>query len=991
MHPFLCNETAYSFKGSTLTIEDLISHAKNHGFSHMVLCDTTMHAAYKFYHQAIKAGIKPIIGLQFKLESTFDSMPLQVAVYAHNQQGYQQLLKLASVSAVYQIVTFETLKTYGDEMTLVVDTSEGEVAHLLNQKDHKAVKTLFETLRTLTQSFYLGVGDQALKTQFNVPCVPFYRAMYLQEDDAPTHDVLKRILQVESQSTQAQPLNLVETLSQDLDAELAAFLSKHALSLTFKEARLPSYQTPDDIPSDKYLRALSKKGLGKRLSKTKKPYQAYEKRLEKELKTIHELGYDDYFLIMWDVIKYARSEHILVGPGRGSAPGSLVSYALGITSVDPIEHGLLFERFLNAARMSMPDIDVDFPDRKRDQVVRYVKERFGETCVALICTFGTFLTKSALRDSARVLNVDKRYVEEAIQTVKNYDSVSALFGDADVKNRMKQDETLKTWFHAASKLEGLPRHVSTHAAGVVLTDQPLIDYTAIQPGLNTMYQTQYEQADLEDLGLLKMDFLGLRNLTLIEDVVEQINIETETLIDVYKLPIDDEATFRMLRDKSTTGIFQLESDGMRQLIKQMKIRCFDDIQVVLALYRPGPMESIPHFLARRFNKENVEQISVEIDDILKPTQGILLYQEQIMAIAVRFAGYSLNEADLLRRSVSKKDANTLEKERKHFIKKATEQNRDKALAERIYDYIVKFANYGFNKSHSVAYGLVAYWMAYLKANYPAQFLAVLMQSALNNASSMRHYMQELHEYGLKLISPDINLSTDRFVKKNHALYYPLSGIKNIGKTTIEAFKALKSVDTTSYAHFVKSTQGVFNKRHHEYLIYSGACDGFKLNKRTMKENLDALLHFLDYDESFALSDFVFERYEEYDEAILREKEIEAIGFNIRYDEFKTYEPSAVKHQWLWPTNLKDAPLHQKLTVIARITRLKTITTKQGKNMAFITLSDRAVDMDSVCFPQTYMTSEALLKEQTFKIFEGVVKLKDGSRQFVIDRVRETRL
>ena len=992
MQPKLFGESTYSFQGSNLTLSSMVSHAKRQDFSYLVLTDTTMHAAYKFYQSCSQNGLKPVIGLQIMLEPAFTSTPLHVVGYARNRSGYEQLLQLASVSAVYGEIKLKTLKKHQKNVSFVVDAASGEFKTLVENENISAQKTALESLQGYVETLYLGYDVFEKYSHLKIDKIPFTKACYHETDDLKVYKVLEEIMQKTKRDLTGFTAFCEPDHHTNEEAmkKIKAFLDVHALSIDFAQAKLPAYPTPKGVSSERYLRALSVKGLGKRLDKRKDNNNEYRSRLEKELKIINELGYDDYFLIIWDVIKYARSKNILVGPGRGSAPGSLVAYALGITSIDPLAHGLLFERFLNAARQTMPDIDIDFPDHSRDEVVRYTRDRFGEQYVALICTFGTFLSKSALRDSARVLSIDKKYVDEMIRKISQYDTIAEMLKqDADVQNRMRSHDALKEWLFIASRIESLPRHVSTHAAGLILSEQPLIRYTAIQPGLNTLYQTQYEQADLEAMGLLKMDFLGLRNLSMIEAVLALIEHDSGKTLDVHHLPLDDKHTFKMLRQKSTTGIFQLESAGMRKLIKDMQIKDFNDIQIVLALYRPGPMESIPRFLNRRFNKEKIKPIAKEVDEILAPTQGILLYQEQIMAIAVAFAGYSFNEADILRRAVSKKDAESLELERKNFVKNALNQGKPEKLAHEIYDYIVKFANYGFNKSHSVAYGLIAYWMAYLKANYPAQFIAVLMQNALNNADLMRHYIQEMHEYGLRLGKPSIHKSGLQFHKEKDVLHYPLLGIKNLGKSSIKAFMEIRSSSKyTSFSTFVKATRTIFNRRHLEFLIYAGACDDFKLNKKTMIENLSPLLNFLEYDESLDLGDFVYTEYPEYDPQTLKKMESDAIGFNIDYDDFKPFEPLVAERGYLWPTSLEQAPTRKTITIIGKLTNIKVIETKTKKAMAFVQISDRITDLDAVCFPDTYEKFGSKLEKGLVLLFNGMVRMKDDRRQFILDKVSE---
>ncbi|MFW6319922.1 MAG: DNA polymerase III subunit alpha, partial [Bacillota bacterium] len=781
-------------------------------------------------------------------------------------------------------------------------------------------------------------------------------------------------------------------LSADETSTLSRFIKQHTFNLTIKHPELPSYPKTQGLSSEAYLQMLSLKGLDKRLKNTiHADYTVYTKRLKYELKTIHSLGYDDYFLIVWDVVKHAKKAGYLVGPGRGSAPGSLVAYVLGITDIDPIRFDLLFERFLNKDRVSMPDIDIDFPDYAREAIIAYTQETFNQENVSYICTFGTFLTKSALRETARQFKIDTKLINEIIKYSVNYKSIDEMINtDRDVQNRMKQYDNVNTWLNIAKNVEGLPKHVGTHAAGIIISDEPIIEYTPIQSGLQGGYQTQFEQTDLEAIGLLKMDFLGLRNLSMIETIINDIKVHENKTINMYKLPLNDEKTFALLREHSTSGIFQLESRGMRQLIKNMQIKAFDDIVAILALYRPGPMESIPTYLKRRHKEEKVTYLTDVLKPILESTYGILLYQEQIMAIASNFAGYTMSEADLLRRAVSKKVSKELEDERHRFVRKAKENNHDEALAHEIYDYIVKFANYGFNKSHSVAYALISYWMAYLKANFPAYFISVLMQSALSNETLMREYIQEAMQLDLTVSPPHIEHSDARFMMKHNVIYYPLTGIKNIGKSIYQAINdARKEKPFNSFVDFIARTYKNVNKRQYQYLIYAGACDTFGINKQTMINNIESIIHFLDYQGDIGLDDYVFTEVKEFTTSELKAFEQEAIGINLSFDPLKSYAKYLKMDQYNTVTDcLTTNQLNQPIKLIAYVSKIKEITTKKGDRMAFLTLEDKVRTMDAVVFPSVYINIANIITENTVYGFNGKVSIKQKNRQFIVEKLTQ---
>ncbi|MFW5894318.1 MAG: DNA polymerase III subunit alpha [Bacillota bacterium] len=984
-------ESAYSFRGSNITMDALFAHAKKMDASALVLTDTRMHAAYKFYKRCEQHQITPVIGVQVDAAPFFKDKPLKLIVYAQNEKGYNNLMKLSTMNAVYGPLELSAIAEHITDTSVVINTLEGEMEALNQEAQSSALKTITHEVFALDTDVYLGIAP-SLDDPKDPRLLPLDRTFYLTSDDAGVLDALlkihetQRMVQDDEDASFKSPSEL-QTLYRAPE-KIRKFIDNHKLSLNVPEASLPKFSTPKGVTSPRYLEALSTKGLerridGKRLNKDK-----YYNRLKKELKVINDMGYDDYFLIVWDVVRYAKQAGILVGPGRGSAPGSLVAYALGITSMDPLQHGLLFERFLNKARLNMPDIDIDFPDDKRDKVIQYTQKKYGSRYVSLICTFGTFLKRSSIRDTARVFGIDKTLIDETLRSLKHYDSIQAMIAnDPDVKNRMDYNENIGKWLNVAARIEGIPRHVSTHAAGIILSDKPLITYTPLHPGLNDIYQTQFEQSDLEAMGLLKMDFLGLRNLTMIENILDDIETTHGRKINLHRLPLDDPKTYRLLREKSTTGLFQLESSGMRSLIRRLQPRTFDDIAMALALYRPGPMESIPTFLKRRQNKEKIESLAPEIDPILKPTQGILLYQEQIMALAAKFAGYSLNEADILRRAVSKKDRETLENERRNFVGKAVGNGKDKALANSIYDYIVRFADYGFNKSHSVAYGLVAYWMAYLKAHYPAEFLIELMHTALSNAQQMRQYMQEALDLGLEVSKPDVQYSGVRFTKMDKVLYYPLSGIKNLGKKDAETIvEARRSKRFTSFTDFVRRTVHGLNRRHYEFLIYSGALDGLEDNRRMMVENLDAVLTFAKYESAIDSDDFMMSDVESYDFETLRRLEFQALGLNIEFDLLKPYEKMMEQKDIYLPKDVENLPLNRKLTMLGVVGQVKEIQTKKGDAMAFVTLEDRITNLDGVFFPNVYGRLKTPPKEGEVLLFKGVIRLRDDKRQLVIENI-----
>jgi len=899
----LYTQSVYSFNGSVLKLERLLEHAQKKGTS-VALADHHMHAAVPFLNLAWRHNLTPLLGIEITLETSQN--PVKALLYARGEKGYYALLKCETIYAFKGHLSMQDLRPYQTDVSLII------WPELLEAVDLEHIQS---NLEWVYQTRDLSVStDRVLR----------------DEEPVELERLMKGILDVPSDDSHS----LKDTFTQG--DEVDDFIAVHGLHFTLKNAQLPKFQTPDNVGVTAYLKALAQKGLTRRLQLNPKPEKPYLERLEKELNVIASLHYEDYFLIVWDIIKEARRRKIMVGPGRGSAPGSLVAYALGITHVDPIEHDLLFERFLNQARKTMPDIDLDFPDDERDQLLAYLNEAYGADHVGLIATFGTFLTRSSLRDSARILKVDKKRLNQIMEAVKSYDSVAAMIqSDVNVKDWMSRDAATKKWLDLAALLEGYPKHIGTHAAGVILSDQPLTEYTALSPGLSNMSQTQLEQKVLESLDLLKIDLLGLRNLSLIRDILNQVNAKLKRPLELSRIRLTDAKTFDGFKTQSMNGIFQMESTGMRRFIKRMQPDQFEDIVALLALYRPGPMESINDYLKRRRNETEVKTIHASIDPILAPTYGIIIYQEQIMRIATDFAGYTLEEADLLRRAVSKKDRKTLELERSRFVETATTHKRAASLAESIYDLIVRFADYGFNRSHSVAYAMIAYWMMYLKAHHPGEFIAVMMRQAIHQESLMHQYIMDAKMHNLEVVSPNILTSQMHFVIEYEALIYPLSGIKNLGRdTVIKLMDVREKEGFDSFLDFIQKTQGILNTRQWTYLIYAGALDAFGLTHQTMIENLDALKTFAQLTGE-SLSDFKLTEHEEYPPEMLESHEKLALSINLKYHVYHPYL-KYLKHP---DVNTLDDAYDAKKNgpILAMITRINPITTKQGESMAFLTL------------------------------------------------------
>ena len=994
-------ETNYAMNGSTIRVKDVVKQAVSYGYTSLAITDPRMYGVIKFYKECKLQSIKPIIGLSIYIEGLNETSKNKVILYAKNNKGYQNLLKIASISSMSNIVTLQELKMYKNGLIAVVVSDESELYNAYNNKQSNTVREFKTMLETHVDEFYLSLSttdtfNTDLRKLFLFVVLP--KASYLQPEDKEINKVLSKIFSTENDSLLGENKDELFKSQEEILKEYSSYpdalenTSKIAESCTveidFSTTHLPKYKVKDNISAKDYLHALVFKGLDKRIRGLKVDKRKYIERLNYELNVINTMGYNDYFLIVWDFVKYAKQNKYLVGPGRGSAAASLVSYCLGITSVDSIAHELVFERFLNPERITLPDIDMDIPDDKRDDVIKYVRDYYGVDRVASICTFGTFKSKSAIRDTARVLNFEGVLLNQLAKESDKYNSVSEMLENSDtIINIITQNKEAKNLLILASKVEGLLRHVSTHAAGIIVTENNMTLHTPVQEGLLDMIQTQYEAKDLEDLGLLKIDFLGLRNLTSIDKICQLIEYKEKKKIDIYKVPLNDQKTFDLLKRVDTTGLFQLESRGMRSLIGQMQIDSFEDIVTILALFRPGPMENIPSYIKRRNNEEKVTYPHKILEDVLKPTNGIIIYQEQIIQIANLFAGYSLGEADVLRRAVSKKTLDVLQKERQNFIQKAKKLNRDEKTSNEIYDYIVKFANYGFNKAHSVAYAMVSYWMAYLKANYPKYFISILTTSVIGSESMMKEYIFEANKLGVKILPPSVNSSNHIFNPEDNNLRFPLLGIKNLGRNTVRDFiEVRKEGKFKSYFDFVRRTHKVLNKRVIESLIYAGALDEFNYTKHTMIDQLEEVVNFSLYGDYINQDEFVITDIEEYPYETLKENEKSVLGFNLFINPLINHVDYIKKHKLLVPSQINESYINKEIRLVAVLSRVKQINTKNNQEMAFITVDDEATKLNGVLFTSTYARFKDELRKGEVYLLKGKIDNRNNEIQLIVNNL-----
>lgn len=752
------------------------------------------------------------------------------------------------------------------------------------------------------------------------------------------------------------------------------------MTIETDKMHLPQYPLPVKATSESYLRQLCIVGLKKRFKGQTVP-EKYIQRLKKELLVINKMGFNDYFLIVFDYVRYAKNHRILVGPGRGSAAGSLVSYVLGITNVDPIEFDLFFERFLNEERISMPDIDIDFQDDRRDEVVDYVINKYGQQHVGQIVTFSTYGPKVAMKDLGKVISVPLPKLElitKYIPTGKNKKTVREVYETSYAfQNLINQEPALKRILPAICVVEHLPRNISMHAAGVVLSSNPLDEIVPLTKGPNHHLLTQYSKDYIEDAGLLKMDFLGLKNLTIISYILKSIEKQDHIQLNLNELNYHDQKTFDMLGAGDTLGVFQLESAGMKNLLRQMKPRCLNDIIDAIALYRPGPMSEISHFLARRFQKEKIEYAVPELKDILESTNGIFIYQEQIMQVAQVIAGFSLSKADILRKAMSKKTASLMASMKDEFINGAIAQGYSREIAQKIFDLIEKFADYGFNKSHSVAYGIVAYQLAYLKANYPLAFYSAVLTNEQNSDKNKTNYIAEARKYGIKILLPSVNYSTNRFELENGNLRYSLLGIKNVGMAGYKAIveeREKNGLFLDLFDFISRMDNSKVNSKMFESLVDAGAFDEFHLNRATIKANLPKLTEYADLKRSIGIDEPPILDHMNENRMMKLEAEKNVLGVYLSKHPI-VYVKQKLNSSVI-PVSLLNQYVSKKVDVVLYISRIKPIVDKKGNEMCFIEGYDETGNIEGVVFSFAYQKAKSILEKGKIVYIEGKIDNRD---------------
>lgn len=1063
----------FSLLDGAARVKSLAQKAAQMGMPAMALTDHgVMYGVIDFYKAAKEAGIKPVIGCEVYVaprgrqdrDPRLDSRQYHLVLLAKNQEGYRNLMELVtrgfSEGFYYKPrVDHELLARFKGGLVALSACLAGEIPSLLLQEQYEGAVKLVSFYKEVfgAENFFLELQDHGLPEQSRLntellrlardtatPLVVTNDLHYVEKQDAEAHEVLLCIqtgktLDDENRmrfGTSEFYLKSAEEMADlfgpgRIDPEVRESAMDNTFAVAeacnvdfdFHSTYLPVYRLPEEEDENSYLRKVSFAGAKKRFGDPLPP--AVLERLEYELGVIRQMGYASYFLIVWDFVRYAHENGVLVGPGRGSAAGSLVAYCLEITNIDPLKYGLLFERFLNPERVTMPDIDIDFCFERRERVIDYVVNKYGEANVAQIITFGTMAARAAVRDVGRALSFPYAEVDRIAKMIPmelNISIEEALQKSPDLREIYEKDERVNKLLSLSMALEGLPRHASTHAAGVVISREPLVKYVPLQKTGEDGMVTQFPMGTLEQLGLLKMDFLGLRTLTIMEEAVRLIRESTGHIVDISNLPLDDEATYQLLSQGDTDGVFQLESSGMRSILRELKPNVFEDIIAVVALYRPGPMEQIPTFIQSKHGQIPIQYPHPKLEPILKETYGVMVYQEQIMQVAATMAGFSLGEADLLRRAIGKKKREILDQQREVFVEGCKKNGHPEKLANEIYDLIVKFASYGFNKSHAAAYALVAYQTAYLKANYPTQFMAAQLTGVMSQSEKVASYISACRRSGITVLPPDIQESDANFtVCGEKQIRFGLSAVKNVGLGAVESILAARReggpfVSLSDFCSRVDLRS--CNKKVLENLIKSGAFDSLGANRNQLLAAMDDVLsacqclqrerqsgqmsmfELVDEDSGWVpLKD----NLPDLPPPAPKEKldmEKEALGLYASGHPLEDYRPILEMLPGLKQVNeLKETQDNEPVLVAGMVSALKTIVTKKGKPMAFFQLEDLTGALEVVVFPEPYeefrkdLDNDKVVavwgrtstrEEEDVKILvERILPLPDEAREVVI--------
>ena len=1052
--------TEYSLLDGACRIDGIMDRVKELGQDAVAITDHgVMYGCIDFYKAAKAAGVKPIIGCEVYVARRnmsdrihgIDNDPYHLVLLCENRQGYENLCKMVSEAFIQGFygkprVDLALLQKYHQGLIATSACLAGGIPQYLLQEDYDAAKAYALKMADIfgEGNFYLELQDHGIDEQRPVnqgveriaretglPLVVTNDAHYLRKEDAAMQDVLLCIQTGKTVDDENRMRFEQEEFYLKSEEELRQLFPNHDaafentvkiadrcnLEFTFHEYHLPSFPVPEGYTNAEYFREICMNGFRERYEN---PPQEYCDRLEYEIGVISRMGYINYYLIVWDFIRYAKEQGIPVGPGRGSGAASIVAYCMHITEVDPMKYALIFERFLNPERVSMPDFDTDFCQERRPEVIEYVMRKYGADHVAQIATFGTMAARGAIRDVGRALNftyAETDVVAKQVPSTPHITLEQALEQSPKLKEMYDGDERVKKLIDTARSLEGMPRNTSTHAAGVVITADPVSTYLPLSRNDDTIV-TQYTMTTIEELGLLKMDFLGLRNLTVIEDAQQQIR-EIDPHFDIARIPDDDPETFKMLAEGKTQGVFQLESTGMTGVCVSMKASSIEDITAIVALYRPGPMDSIPRFIANKLDHRKVTYKTPLLEPILKVTYGCIVYQEQVIEIFRSLGGYTMGQADNIRRAISKKKMKVIEAERKVFVYGDPAQNISgcighgvpESVAQSIYDEIVDFANYAFNKAHAVCYAVVSYQTAYLKCHYPRQYMAALMTSVLDSAAKISGYIAECKEMGIDVLPPDINHSQDHFTVEGDSIRFGMGAVKNVGRSLIRsvARKRREGGPFRSLEEFLERMgEGELNKRAVENFIKCGAMDCFGHHRSELlavydkmmdsiassrKKNLEGQMGlFAMLDEDDAAAKIPIPKLPEMNRAEMMAFEKETTGIYISGHPMDDYR-ALLRNTHVVPignlmaeeSNFQD---DQIVSVAGIVQSLKMKSTRNNSMMAYVTVEDDTAAIEMLAFSNVLSQYGGYLRENSPVVVTGRLSLRDDKEpQIVVNRAR----
>ncbi|MDO8529114.1 MAG: DNA polymerase III subunit alpha [bacterium] len=1049
----------YSLLDGLAKIDDLLDRAKELGMDSLAITDHgVLYGAVEFFIKAKERGIKPIIGcemylapngLQSKNPTQEDRTRYHLILLVKNNIGYKNLMKLISIAHLEGFyykprIDKETLRKYSEGLIGLSACAEGEIpSYIINGKYSKAKELAEEYVEIFGQgNFFLEIQDHPhfknqqianegmikLSKESGIPLVATSDVHYVNKEDSSIQDILLCI-QTNRKVYEKNRMNLTDfdlSLRTPEEMEKAFKDTPEALEntqkivsmcdfkITLGETQLPHFEVPEGYNSESFLKKLSEEGLEKRFGKTTTKEQ--KERMDFELSVIEKTEFASYFLIVQDFVNWAKNQGIVVGPGRGSAAGSFISYLIGITNIDPIKYNLLFERFLNPERVSMPDIDMDFADDRRDEVLDYVRKKYGNDHVAQIITFGTMAARAAIRDAGRALGYPYDFCDKTAKLIPMFSTIEdALDQTQEFRDLYQKDPAAKKLIDSAKRLEGVARHASMHACGVVITKNPVTDYTPLQKitrgdreGTVTQYSSSTKSSYVEKIGLLKIDFLGLKNLTIIQNTL-RISKKTRNLdINIDDLPPDDEKTFALLQEAKTTGVFQLESTGMKRYLKQLKPTVFEDIIAMVALYRPGPMDWIPNFIAGKHGTRKINYLHPKLEPILNNTYGVAVYQEQIMQIARDLAGFTLGEADVLRKAMGKKISELIKEQKIKFVEGCVKNGISEKIAEKVFAFIEPFAGYGFNRSHAACYALIGYQTAYLKAHFPAEFMAALLTSDQNDIDRIAIEVTECQGMGIEVLAPNINESFEAFAvikgeNEEEKIRFGLSAIKNVGSTVAHEIveERKRNGKYKTIADFLERVETKdLNKKSLEALIKVGALE--ELGERN--QLLSSLENILTYSkniqknknsnqvslfgsEALAPSSVTLVDAPPVDKKQKLGWEKELLGLYVSDHPAEEYQDYLEK--MTVPINtLEKKMVGTKIKLGGIITRVQKVFLKSQKTMVFATLEDLRGKIELLVFPKILEAFESLWQEEKVVLVNGTLSDKDGNFKLMVDSAKE---